>query len=274
GAAASADAGAWPATTALNTMPVNAEANAKQRSVLMGLSFLRASGQGRIDDPEGVLPANEVHIGDSEDALQLLGGDLHRTGRVGRAGRRLWKGRRRRGVKGHVAFHFLQRLVNVPIQHRDRAELLEERQRLRAVFRAPAPLRVHAPERNVGEYDDRRAVLQMGDVVLEPRQLPGSERAETARLQVEDVHQADEVRALLIEAVPAGAVGALAVALEILLAIVVEHVVFTGYEEHILGAGALENLIDRVELVRSRQVADVARVEHELWRDGKRVDLV
>ena len=125
------------------------------------------------------------------------------------------------------------RLVNVPVQHRDRAELLEVGQRLRAVFRAPAPLRVHAPQGNVREHDDRRAVLQMLDVVFQPFELLAAERAEAAGLQVQHVHQPDEVHAFRVEAVPPGSLGALSVAFQILFAVIVEHVVFARHEEHV-----------------------------------------
>src|SRR5262249_15150598 len=86
--------------------------------------------------------------------------------------------------------------------------------------------------------------------------------------------QADEVHALLVEAVPTGSPGTFAVALEILFAVVVEHVVFARNEEDVPAAGTLENLIDRVELLRLRQVADVARMQDEFWVDRERVDPV
>ena len=70
-----------------------------------------------------------------------------------------------------------------------------------------------------------RAALQ---VVLQPLELLGAELAEAAGLEVHDVDQADEVHAVVVEAVPAGALGALAVALEIELALLVDDVVLAG----------------------------------------------
>ena len=70
-------------------------------------------------------------------------------------------------------------------------------------------------------------------------ELVGAERAEAAGLQVQHVHQADEVHAFRVEAVPALALGVLSVALQVLLAVVVEHVVLAGHEEHVSSRFAL-----------------------------------
>src|SRR5271170_1227576 len=53
----------------------------------------------------------------------------------------------------------------------------------------------------------------------------------------------------------------------VLLAIIIQHVVLARHIEHIFRACALQNLINGVELFGFREVADVARVQHELrWR--------
>ena len=62
----------------------------------------------------------------------------------------------------------------------------------------------------------RRAALE---VVFEPVELLVAEIAEAAGFQVHDVDQADEMHAVVVEAVPAGALGAFAVAVEIELAL-------------------------------------------------------
>ena len=131
-----------------------------------------------------------------------------------------------------MPFDFLHHLMDVAVQHRHGAEPLQVRQRPRAVVGAPAPLGIHRPQRNVGEDDDRRAALETLDVLLEPLELFVAERAETAGLQVDDVHEADEVHAVLVEAVPAGALRAFAESLQVALAVVLEHVVFAGDVEH------------------------------------------
>ncbi len=70
----------------------------------------------------------------------------------------------------------------------------------------------------------RRAVLQ---IVGEPGELLGAEIAEPAAFEIDDIDEADEMHAGLIEGVPAGAFRPLAVAVEIGLAVVViDDVVF------------------------------------------------
>jgi hypothetical protein len=83
-----------------------------------------------------------------------------------------------------------------------------------------------------------------------------------------------KVHPLLVEAVPPAALDVLPIALQVLLAVVVEHVVLAGDEEHVLRRGALENLVHGVELFGLREVGDVARVQHELGGHRERVDLV
>src|SRR5580765_1420912 len=93
--------------------------------------------------------------------------------------------------------------MDVAVQHRDRTEPLQIRQRPRAVLGAPSPLGIHGPEGNVREYDDRRAALQVLDVLLQPLELLVAKRAEAAGFEVDDIHQSDEMDAVLVEALPA-----------------------------------------------------------------------
>ena len=112
------------------------------------------------------------------------------------AGRRLRERRRARGVEGDVALDLLHDLVDVAVEHGHRAEPLQVGERLRAVVRAPAPLRIDGPQRDVGEHHDRRARREPRHVVLEPLELLGAEVAEPAGLEVDDVDEADEVHAV------------------------------------------------------------------------------
>ena len=104
---------------------------------------------------------------------------------------------------------FLQDLVDVPVEHGDRAEALETGKRLRAVLGAPAPLGVDRSTAERGRRRRRRAAAEACDVLLAARRVarcPATPRA-ACRWQVGDVDQADEVDALVVEAVPAGARG-------------------------------------------------------------------
>lgn len=128
-------------------------------------------------------------------------------------------------VERDVALDLLHGLVNVSIQNRDRAESLQIRESLFAVVCAPAPLRINRPERDVRKYDDGSAALQFGNVFLEPFELLVAETTEPASLEVEYVHQADEMRPLRVEAVPAVALCVLSEALMEHFAVIVEHIV-------------------------------------------------
>ena len=162
-----------------------------------------------------------------------------------------------------VAFDLLHELVDVAVENGHRAEALEIAERDGSVVRTPAPARIDRPQGDVGEDDDRRRGAQALDVVLQPLELIGSEKAEAAGLQVGHVDEADEVHAGLIEAVPAGALGVLAVALEIGLAgPLIDDIVLTGNVVH-LQTGAADELCGVVELGRLGEMRDVSGVQHE-----------
>src|SRR5260370_1307575 len=129
-----------------------------------------------------MLPANIIHVGNSQHTSQLLRRHLHRPRGIGLPRLGLRKRRRSRGVKRHVAFHLLHRLVDVPVQHRHRAEFLQIRQRLRAIVCPPSPLRIHRPQWNVRKHHDRRARLQLLHVVFQPFELFVSQRSHSAGL--------------------------------------------------------------------------------------------
>ena len=141
-------------------------------------------------------------------------------------------------------------------------KLLEVGQRLGAVVRAPAPVRIDRPQRDVGEHDDRRRCRTALDVVLQPFELLGAEIAQTAGFEVDDIDQADEMHAVGVEAVPAVTLGGLAVTLAINFAIGIDEVVFAGHVMHV--EPRLRNdVIGVVEFLFLRQMGDVAGVDHE-----------
>ena len=106
----------------------------------------------------------------------------------------------------------------------------------------------------MGEHHDRRRGRAALEVVLEPGELLVAEIAEAAGLEVDDVDQADEVHAVGVEAVPAGALGAAAVALEVELAVLVEDVVLARHVVHV-EPRLRDDAVGVVELRRLRQMA-------------------
>ena len=76
----------------------------------------------------------------------------------------------------------------------------------------------------------------------------------------------------LIEAVPTGALCALAKSLQVALAIVFEHIVLAGDVEHRQRKIA-QYLLQRVELGQFGQVREIAGVQNERRRFGRRLDL-
>src|SRR5271168_1061440 len=215
------------------------------RFAFLSSQKLVAGSRGRcriqrlVRDRQAVVVLHRFHFRDAQQAAQLVRRHLHRSRSIRFPGRRLWKCRRARSVKRHVAFHLLHRLVNVPVQHRHRTKVFQQRQRLRAIFRAPAPLRIHRPQRNMRKHHDRRAGLQTLYVLFHPGDLLRAQRAKPASLQVHHVHQAHEVHAFFVEAVPALSLALLRVALQVLFAVVVQHVMLARHVKHILWLGAL-----------------------------------
>src|SRR5262249_3013129 len=93
-----------------------------------------------------------------------------------------------------------------------------------------------------------------------------------AGLEVDHVDEADEVHAVLVEAVPAGALRVLAVTLAVELDLLVDDVVFARHVMHGEARGA-DDLVGVVELLRLRQMRDVAGVDHEGGPDRQRLHL-
>src|SRR5690242_11330549 len=108
---------------------------------------------------------------------------------------------------------------------------------------------MHRPERNVGEDDDGRAVRFAGQVLPQPIKLLLAQKSEASSPQVHAVVEADEMHSVVIEAAPAIADDAPAVALEICAAIILGDIVLSGHAEDFACAQGAVKLIHRVELL-------------------------
>src|SRR5215475_9098366 len=151
--------------------------------------------------------------------------------------------------------------MDVPVQHGDRPEALQAVKRFAAVARAPTPLRIDRPERDMGEDDDGRARSQPAHVGLEPGDLVRTEAGQAACLEVHDIDEGDEVDALALEAVPAVALRSLTVA-GLVGSPAIEPVMLAGNVVD-LAVGALDDLFGGVELSRLGEVSDVAGMDQE-----------
>jgi hypothetical protein len=96
------------------------------------------------------------------------------------------------------------------------------------------------------------------EILLQPGKLGLAQVAHAAGLQLLDVDQSHEMHAVVVEAVPAVAQRALAVAGEVGRAVaLIQHVVLARHVEH-GQSGLLEDLVGVVELLVAGQLADVA----------------
>ena len=108
--------------------------------------FLGISGEWRFSwraccrSPRGACrPCRTSTRRDAEHRAQLLRRHAHRSGRGRRTRRGLRESGRSRGVEGDVAFNFLHDLVNMTVQHRDRAEALQQARAPAALSSVPHP---------------------------------------------------------------------------------------------------------------------------------------
>src|SRR5882724_1680536 len=217
--------------------------------------------QWLIDEGERRLAFHIVDLAHAEHRAQAVGRHLEwtRRGRRPRGRLRISGGPGR--VEGHVALDLLEHLVDMAVEHRHRAEAAQAPQRFGAIRRAPAPAGVDGPERNMSEDDNGRAGGKTADVILEPGDLVRAQGGEAAGLEADHVDQGDEMDALAIEAVPAVAFRARAMAFQIGLAIV-EPVMLARHTVNI-AADVLDDLLSRVELTRLREMGDVAGMDDE-----------
>src|SRR4030095_14608646 len=96
--------------------------------------------------------------------------------------------------------------MDVSVQDGGRAEAAEMCQRTLGIVGGPAPLRVDRPERHMGEDYDRGATRERRHVLLQPLDLLAAQRAHPLPLVPEYVPEPDEVRSLVIKALPAAIV--------------------------------------------------------------------
>ena len=84
------------------------------------------------------------------------------------------------------------------------------------------------------EHHDRLRGRTAFDVVFQPFELLVTEIAKPAGFQIDHVDEPDEVHAIVVEAVPASALGAASVAVAIKLALlVIEQIVFARHVVHV-----------------------------------------
>ncbi len=175
-------------------------------------------------------------------------------------------------VEGDVAVGFGKQLVHMAVEAGHRGEAAQVTQGLGGVVGAPAPVRVHGEQRDVAEHNDRGVSGQRGDVFFDELKLIGSQMAQLGHVQ--GVHQRDDVHAGGVEAVPAVAPGACAERLAVLLAAVIDGIVFPGHGEDVRGVEPGQHLLDLVELVGGGQMRQVAGVDDEIRCVAETVDLV
>src|SRR6478672_2091135 len=115
----------------------------------------------------------------------------------------------------------------------------------------------------MGEDDDRRRVRFVFDIIGEPGQLVGPKPSKSAGLEVDHVDEANEVNAVIVEAVPTHSLGALAVTGEIGLAqALVDDVMLPGNVVNV-ELGLTDQLIGIVEFVGLGEMGDIAGMDHE-----------
>src|SRR4051794_5720557 len=124
---------------------------------------------------------------DPEDAPKLARIYFHWTG-PGRGPRRwLRKRRRHPRVERRVPLDLFHRLMDMAVEHRDRAEPLQVAQGALPVTGPPAPLWIDHPERHMSEHHHRRAVGNTFEIISQPFQLRLAELAKTALADVHNV---------------------------------------------------------------------------------------
>ena len=128
------------------------------------------------------------------------------------------KGRGHRGVKRDIAFHLLHDLVDVSIQHGDRAKAFEQPKRLRAIFGAPAPIRIDRPKRYVRKNHHRPAGRLGLEIRFEPLELIRAEL--TKAFKRRHIGQPDEMDVLVVEAEPTASLAVLAITRQVFFTVV------------------------------------------------------
>ena len=78
--------------------------------------------QRLVNDGKPLLPTHEIYLGNPEQRAQLVIRDFHRAGRGRGTGRWLREPGCPGGVEGDIAFDFLHHLMDVAVEHGDRAK--------------------------------------------------------------------------------------------------------------------------------------------------------
>src|SRR6202012_6165875 len=117
-------------------------------------------------------------------------------------------------------------------------------------------------QRDVAEHDDRRVTGQRRHVFGDELELVNTKVPKL--FQVQRVHQGDHMHAGDVEAVPTCTTGSGAERASVLLAPVVDRVVFAGNGEHVRCAQPGQHLLDLIELSGCGQMGQVAAGEHAL----------
>jgi hypothetical protein len=93
-----------------------------------------------LDERQGVLALDIADIPNPQHLVQPVRGHLQRPWGGRRARRWLWVCRGQRRVKGDLPLDLLQNLMDVTVQHGDRAEAFHQGQCLLAILGDPPPL--------------------------------------------------------------------------------------------------------------------------------------
>ncbi len=122
------------------------------------------------------------------------------------------------------------------------------------------------------EHDNGRAGGVSLQVLLQPVELLLSDPAQS--FELDHVIQTHKVNPFVIETVPARSRSALAEPFQVLAAVVSRDIVLARHIEHLPLAQPLQELVQRIELARLRQMREVARVNQKVRRTLERVNLV
>ena len=227
----------------------------------------------RLDECQGVLALDIADIPNPQHLVQLVRGHLQRPwgGRRARRGLGVRRGHRR--VKGDPAFDLLQNLMDVAVQHGDRAEAFHQGQRLLPILGDPPPGGVHGPEGDMDKHHEGGAVGESCHILFEPVQLVLAEAPQARRLEVQDVDEPDKMHALVIEALPAVPRGPCAVAVQKFLPPIGKDVMLAGHVKDLAALDLFKGLSEGVEGARFLAMGEVPGVEEKGRRGLERVDL-
>lgn len=176
--------------------------------------------QRSVYQRQRVISLREIYAGNAEQTAQFIGRHSQRPWPRCLTRLRLRKSGRHCRMERDISFHFLHRLMDMTVQHRDGAKPFQISQGLRRVFCSPAPLRIDRPKRNMGENHYRRTRGKTLQFFFQPRQLLFAQQTQSATVEVQHVHERDEVDAVLSETVPAAAFCPFPVTRQILLSII------------------------------------------------------